>query len=61
MGLFGSGTDLFNNDCDYYRDSQSIIIDMDANDTFSVKTTQSSGTQQVDIGQESYLSIALLG
>jgi len=60
MGLFGSGTDLFNNDCDYYRDSQSIIIDMDANDTFTVSSQQSSGTQQTDIGQESYLSVALL-
>ena len=60
MGLFGSGTDLFNNDCDYYRDSQSIVIDMDANDTFTVITVQSGGTQAVDIGQESYLSVALL-
>ena len=60
MGLFGSGTDLFNNDCDYYRDSQSIVIDMDANDTFTVITVQSGGSQATDIGQESYLSIALL-
>ena len=60
MGLFGSGTDLFNATANYYRDSQSIIIDMDANDTFTVSSSQSGGTQQTDIGQESYLSVALL-
>ena len=60
MGLFGSGTDWFNNDCDYYRESESAVIDMDAGDTFTVISTQSGGTQATDIGQESYLSIALL-
>ena len=60
MGLFGSGTDLFNAEVNYYRDGQSIIIDMDANDTFTVSSSQSGGTQQTDIGQESYLSVALL-
>ena len=60
MGLFGSGADWFNNDCDYYRESESAVIDMDAGDTFTVISTQSGGTQATDIGQESYLSIALL-
>ena len=60
MGLFGSGADLFNAAVDYYRDGQSLVIDMDANDTFTVITVQSGGTQQMDIGQESYLSVALL-
>ena len=60
MGLFGSGTDLFNAEVNYYRDGQSLIIDMDANDTFTVSSAQSGGSQQTDIGQESYLSVALL-
>ena len=60
MGLFGSGADWFNNDCDYYRESESAVIDMDAGDTFTVISTQSGGTQATDIGSESYLSIALL-
>jgi len=60
MGLFGSGSDLFNSSADYYRDGQSLIIDMDANDTFYVRSHQSGGTQATDIGQESYLSVALL-
>ena len=61
MGLFGSGTDIFNAEVDYYRDGQSLIIDMDANDTFDVRSYQSAGSATVDIGTESYLSIALLG
>ena len=61
MGLFGSGTDIFNAEVDYYRDGQSLIIDMDANDTFDVRSYQSAGSATVDIGTESYLSVALLG
>ena len=60
MGLFGSGTDIFNAEVDYYRDGQSLIIDMDANDTFDVRSYQSAGTASTDIGSESYLSVALL-
>jgi hypothetical protein len=58
--LFGSGTDLFNSDVDYYRAGGSTIIDMDANDTFTIKVAQSGGNAYTDIGQESDLSIALL-
>jgi hypothetical protein len=60
MGLFGSGSSWFNSAASYFRDGQSLVIDMDANDTFTVITVQSGGTQQIDIGQESYLSVALL-
>lgn len=58
--LFGSGTDLFNSDVDYYRAGGSTIIDMDANDTFTIKVAQSGGNAYTDVGQESDLSIALL-
>ena len=60
MGLFGSGSSWFNSAASYFRDGQSLLIDMDANDTFTVVTVQSGGTQQMDIGGESYLSVALL-
>tara|TARA_B100000424_G_scaffold137551_1_gene104325 strand:- start:458 stop:3265 length:2808 start_codon:yes stop_codon:yes gene_type:complete len=58
--LFGSGADLFNAAVDYYRVGHSTIIDMDANDTFTIKVAQSGGTAQTDVGQESDLSVALL-
>jgi len=58
--LFGSGADLFNAAVDYYRVGHSTIIDMDANDTFTIKVAQSGGTAQTDIGQESDLSVGLI-
>jgi len=58
--LFGSGADLFNSAADYYRIGHSTIIDMDANDTFTIKVAQSGGTAQTDVGQESDLSVGLI-
>ena len=60
MFLFGSGADLFNSEVNYYSESGSIILNMDANDTLLVKQYQSGGDSTSEIGEQTYLSIALL-
>ena len=60
VALFGSGADLFNSAADYYRIGHSTLIDMDINDTFTIRISVSGGTEQIDIGQESDLSVGLI-
>ena len=60
MFLFGSGADLFNEEVIFYSENGSILLNMDANDTLQVRQYQSGGSSTSEIGEQTYLSIALL-
>jgi hypothetical protein len=48
--------DVFGQDATYWSFNNSVLADMDVNDTAKIQVFQSSGTAQLDIGTASYFS-----